>query len=169
MRRILVSACLLGHKVRYNGSDKPVADARLEKWREEGRLVPICPELAAGFDTPRPPAELRGCADGADIVAGRGGTVVEDTGNDVTALYREGAELALRLAQQQGCGLALLTDGSPSCGSTFIYDGTFQGRTKAGRGVTAALLERHGIRVFAESQLDALEQALDGDRAPHPS
>ncbi len=165
MERILVSSCLLGRKVRYNGSDKAVGDDRLTLWRDEGRLVPFCPELAAGFGTPRPPAELVGGGDGRSILADAGGRVVEDTGRDVTDLYLAGAQLALEAARANGCRFAILTDGSPSCGSGFIYDGTFSGRTKGGVGLTTAVLERAGIRVFAETRLADLAALLDDGRA----
>lgn len=64
--------------------------------------------------------------------------------------------LALKAAQEEGCTAALLTDGSPTCGSQFIYDGTFNGRRKPGAGVAAALLRENGITVFSEQQLPQL-------------
>ncbi|MEZ2330907.1 DUF523 domain-containing protein [Mesorhizobium sp. RCC_202] len=159
MERILVSACLLGSKVRYNGSyrlnDHPV----LSRWQSEGRIVQICPEVAAGFSTPRPPAEIQGSGDGHAVLRG-GGRVIERTGGDVTALYREAGQLALDLARETGCRFAVLTDGSPSCGSSFIYDGSFSGSRISGRGTTTALLEENGIRVFSEDQIDELDDLL---------
>jgi uncharacterized protein YbbK (DUF523 family) len=95
--------------------------------------------------------------------------VVEDGGRDVTELYREAAAIALDEAQRNGCRFALLTDGSPSCGSSFVYDGTFSGRRVAGRGSTTAMLEKHGIRVFAESEIDALDAILRGDVTRGPA
>ena len=56
MQRILISACLLGAKVRYDGSDRLCDDPRTARWQAEGRLVPFCPEVAGGFPTPRAPA-----------------------------------------------------------------------------------------------------------------
>ncbi|HBO0702968.1 TPA: hypothetical protein L4J47_003596 [Enterobacter kobei] len=44
---ILLSPCLSGHLVRYNGTDKSCSSDLLQHWREEGRLVTHCPELAA--------------------------------------------------------------------------------------------------------------------------
>ncbi|HIP78065.1 MAG TPA: DUF523 domain-containing protein, partial [Kiloniellaceae bacterium] len=84
-------------------------------------------------------------------------------GADVTAAFRAGAEAALAAARDAGCRYALLTDGSPSCGATFIYDGAFDGRRVDGQGVVAALLEAQGIRVFAEHQIADLERALAKD------
>ena len=60
MEKILVSACLLGSHVRYNGSCRLDNHPVLTRWQAEGRVVQICPEVAAGFSTPRPPAEIRG-------------------------------------------------------------------------------------------------------------
>lgn len=85
---------------------------------------------------------------------------IEATGADVTNLFVSGARAALALAQMHGCGFALLIDGSPSCGSGFIYDGHFAGRRHIGAGVTAALLRENGIEVFAETEIDALEDRL---------
>ena len=72
MKRLLVSACLLGQPVRYDGQSKPVPDARLERWATEGRLVPFCPECAAGLPTPRPPAERQQTPQGARVVSVNG-------------------------------------------------------------------------------------------------
>lgn len=159
-QKILVSACLLGQPVRYNGAAKTAVHRALDEWRQDGRIVPVCPELAAGFGVPRPPAEIADGASGQQVLAG-GATVVETTGKDVTAPYIAGAQVALDLARAHGCSFALLADGSPSCGSRFIYDGSFAGRKHPGAGVTAALLRQHGIEVFAESEIDALRARLE--------
>ncbi|UNK26814.1 DUF523 domain-containing protein [Serratia plymuthica] len=153
--KILFSACLAGFKVRYNGSDKPLVNATLQRWQREGRLVVCCPELAAGFSTPRPNAEITPAANGATVLAQQA-RVMEAGGGDVTDSYLLGAHLALETARRHDCRFALLTDGSPSCGSQFIYDGSFSGQTKPGSGVTAELLRRHGIEVFSDRQLAAL-------------
>ncbi|MBB6407490.1 DUF523 domain-containing protein [Mesorhizobium sangaii] len=161
MERVLVSACLLGSKVRYNGSYRLNDHPTLARWQAEGRIVQICPEIAAGFSTPRPPTEIRGTGDGSAVLRGQG-RVVEQTGNDVTALYLEAGKLALDLARETGCRYAVLTDGSPSCGSSFIYDGSFSGNRMAGHGTTTALLEANGIRVFSEDGIDELDDLLTG-------
>jgi uncharacterized protein YbbK (DUF523 family) len=157
--KILISACLLGHAVRYDGKGKPLHHPAIDRWREEGRLITICPELAGGMSVPRPPAEIENAMTGADVLAGLA-RVVEVTGGDVTADFIAGAHQALEFAQSHGCTHALLIDGSPSCGSGFIYDGAFAGRRHAGNGVTAALLEGAGIRVFSDRRIDELEMLV---------
>ncbi|WCP71906.1 DUF523 domain-containing protein [Sphingomonas hankookensis] len=159
--KILVSACLLGRPVRYDGAAKTLHDTLLDRWISEGRVVSVCPEVMAGLPTPRPPAEIAGGASGAAVIE-RAGRIVEAGGNDVTEAYLAGARIALEHAVRHDCRHALLTDGSPSCGGSFIYDGSFEGRRIAGEGVTAALLRQQGIAVFSPAEISALAAALDG-------
>jgi uncharacterized protein YbbK (DUF523 family) len=141
MEKILVSACLLGDKVRYNGADAITDDPVLRRWLAEGRVVRFCPEVAGGLGTPRPPAERQ-----AD-------RIVTDAGADVTVAFMYGAELARDTARAQRIRIAILKDGSPSCGSTYVYDGTFTGTRVSGAGTTTAMLNDDGVRVFNETQL----------------
>lgn len=156
--KVLVSGCLNGPAIRFNRTNVEVESPVWDRWVAEGRLVPFCAELSAGFAVPRPPAEILG-GDGTAVICGLG-TVVEDTGKDVTGLFMQGAQNAVAHAVEQGCVAAVLTDGSPSCGSTYIYDGTFGGGTKEGAGVVAQLLIDNGIRVFAESQLEEADRFI---------
>ena len=139
---ILVSACLLGVRCRYDGDSKP--NEAVLRLMEEHTLIPICPEQLGGLATPRPPAERQG-----DAVRTR-------SGKDVTEQYRRGAEEALRLCRLYGCEAAVLKERSPSCGSGAVYDGTFSGVLTTGDGVTAELLTANGIPVYGESQLEKL-------------
>ena len=161
LAKVLVSACLLGRPVRYNGSAKTLQDALLDRWISEGRVVSVCPEVMAGLPTPRPPAEIANGESGAAVIQ-RDGRIVGADGNDVTETYLAGARITLEHAARHGCRYALLTDGSPSCGGSFIYDGTFKGRRINGEGVTAALLRQHGITVFSHAEISSLAAALDG-------
>jgi|GEM_PF-6133334 len=68
--KILISACLAGLPVRYNGSAKPLVHAAVDRWMAEGRLVTLCPELAGGFQVPRPPAEIENGLNGDDVLDG---------------------------------------------------------------------------------------------------
>jgi uncharacterized protein YbbK (DUF523 family) len=157
--KILVSACLMGHAVRYDGRAKPLAHPALDRWRAEGRLVTICPEMSAGMPVPRLPAEIEPGKIADDVLAS-GGRVLESNGGDVTAEFRRAAKNALALAIEAGCAYALLIDGSPSCGSSFVYDGSFSGDRRPGEGVTAALLRKNGIQVFSDRDIDALVEAV---------
>lgn len=140
--RILISACLLGVRCRYDGQSKlhPLA----EKLMERHTLIPVCPEQLGGLPTPRPGAERRG------------ERVVTKAGADVTEQYRRGAEEAARLGALFGCDCAVLKERSPSCGHGAVYDGTFTATLTPGDGVTAALLEERGLPVYGESDIPAL-------------
>lgn len=140
--RLLISACLLGCRCRYDGASKthPLAAALAERHE----LVPVCPEQLGSLATPRPPAERRGEA------------VVTAAGADVTEQYRRGAEEALALCRFFGCEAAVLKERSPSCGRGQIYDGTFTGTLAHGDGVTAELLAARGLAVYGESQIPEL-------------
>ncbi|MGS0894761.1 DUF523 domain-containing protein [Burkholderia stagnalis] len=159
MPKILVSMCVVGHPVRYNGSARTAEHEALERWRREGRLVPVCPELAGGLTVPRPAAEIANGESGRRVLSGAA-RIVDVNGTDVTASFVAGAQIALALARAHACRFAILADGSPSCGSTFIHDGSFANRRHAGAGVTAALLREHGIEVFADTEIDALDARL---------
>ncbi|MCM2476837.1 DUF523 domain-containing protein [Rhizobium sp. CG5] len=159
--KILISACLLGRPVRYDGRGKPLHHPAIDRWQAEGRLVGFCPEQAGGLPTPRPPAEIEGGLTGADVLAGRA-RVMEVTGGDVTAEFIDGGRKAVAFARSNGCSHALLIDGSPSCGSGFIYDGSFSGSRHPGFGVTAALLQAAGIPVYSDRAIEQLVAILDG-------
>lgn len=157
--KILVSACLLGQAVRYDQSSKMQQHPQLLQWQQLGWLVPICPEVSAGLPIPRPPAEISAGKSG-DAVLATQAQVITVQQQDVTESFVRGAQLALALAQQHQCRYAILTDGSPSCGSQWIYDGSFHNRQHRGVGVTAALLRRHGIEVFSQQQIAQLAKRL---------
>lgn len=141
---LLVSACLLGEKCRYDGGDKYCAGAAALAERYE--LVPVCPEVLGGMPTPRPPSEILG------------DRVISMDGRDVTAQFRTGAERSLEIARKAGAVKALLKSGSPSCGRGLVHDGYFSGKLVPGNGVTTALLEKNGIAVYTELDFAPLER-----------
>ena len=151
MQYVLVSACLLGHPVRYDGRSAPRGHAILARWLDEGRVVPVCPEVAGGMPIPRPPAEIEPGANAADVLGGRA-RVMAVSGDDATVPFLRGAHLALAAARERGIRIAVLKEGSPSCGSGYVYDGSFSGQRRPGVGVTAQLLADAGVRVFSEGQ-----------------
>jgi uncharacterized protein YbbK (DUF523 family) len=114
----------------------------LLRWLAEGRVVSFCPEVAGGLDTPRPRAERQALR------------VLTDSAVDVTSAFVRGAERARDTARAHRIRIAILKDGSPSCGSSYVYDGTFTGARISGVGVATAMLQQDHVRVFNESQLD---------------
>ncbi len=146
--RILVSACLLGEPLRYDGRDNQFTHPLLDQWRAQERIVPFCPETAGGLPVPRPPAEFRN------------GRVVTADGEDLTDAFERGAALALALCREQHIRVALLAARSPSCGNDHIYDGSFSGRLVDGMGVTARRLREAGISVFNPEQISEAAHAL---------
>lgn len=158
MQKVLVSRCLLGHRVRYDGGAHGPFE-QLARWQAEGRVVALCPEVAGGLPTPRAPAEIPG-GQGAQVLDGRRAVLTID-GEDVSAAFLAGAQQALALVQAQGIRLAVLKARSPSCGNRENYDGSFSAVKVAGEGVTAALLRRAGVQVFSEEELPAAAAALE--------
>ena len=140
--KLLISACLLGCACRYDGASKP--QPWVQELASKHTLVPVCPEQMGGLPTPRTPSER---------IGDKG---LMQTGTDVTAQYRKGAEEALGLYRLFGCHGAVLKARSPSCGLGQIYDGTFSGTLTARDGVTAELLKAHGIPVWTEENVEEL-------------
>ncbi|MBE6712626.1 MAG: DUF523 domain-containing protein [Ruminococcaceae bacterium] len=141
--KLLISACLLGVPCRYDGRSKPCSAVLALKERFE--LIPVCPEESGGLSTPRLPCEIVG------------GRVTRCDGKDLTPYYEKGAKLALSLARENCCKIAVLKEKSPSCGSKWIYDGSFTKTLTIGMGITAKLLSQNGIKVFNEEQTEEIE------------
>ena len=167
MNRILVSACLLGDPVRYDGQSKALTHHGLARLADAGRVIAFCPEVAGGLPVPRPAAEIVG-GDGSGVIDGKA-RVITHRGADVSDSFLSGARQALALCRQHRVNVAVLTESSPSCGSGQIYDGSFTRTAVAGSGVTAAMLMRHGIAVFNQYQLDQALARLEsaGDEPDH--
>ena len=140
MEKILISACLVGDNCRYDGGNNksPLIDKLLEHFE----LVPFCPEVEGGLSIPRLKSEIRD------------GRVLNEKGKDVTEVFLKGAELAYNICLYLSIQTVILKDGSPSCGSTRIYDGFFQNRKIKGEGITAEYLRRKGLRVISEDQIE---------------
>ena len=142
---MLISACLMGETCRYDGRHNLIPDLK-EKVDKEALLC--CPEVLGGLSTPRVPAEIVG-GTAADVLDGQA-QIRTKTGEDVTAAFLEGAYGVLELAKENQVSVAILKENSPSCGSFFVYDGTFSGIKVQGAGLTTTLLRRHGIAVYSE-------------------
>ena len=142
MEKILISACLVGDKVKYDGHSN--YNEKVKLLLEKYELVPFCPEVEGGLTTPRKPSER---------VKDR---VKMEGGRDVTKNFQNGAELALNICLYLGIKIAILKENSPSCGVNKIYDGSFSHKLIDGQGVTAELLKRKGIKIISENEIDTL-------------
>ena len=132
--KVLVSACLLGENCKYNGGNN--YSARVEEFLRGKEVIPVCPEVLAGLDTPRTPIEIRD------------GIVYDRDGNCVDASVRRAVEQVLRGIEGQHIDCAILKSRSPTCGVKQVYDGTFSGRLVDGMGVLAQALKEAGIPVI---------------------
>jgi uncharacterized protein YbbK (DUF523 family) len=155
MEKILVSACLMGEPVRYDGKSQLQENELFKQWLAQQRFVMVCPEVAGGLSTPRDPAEIIARGDSVEKMR-----VQTDSGEDVSQAFIAGAQLALKLCRQHNIKFALLSARSHSCGNEKIYDGQVHRQLIDGQGVTATLLTQHGIQVFNQFQLLELEAAL---------
>lgn len=140
--KIIVSSCILGNNTKYNGGNN--YNPLIEKIKEKYDIIIICPEVMGGLSTPRDPSEIKG------------DTVINNKGIDVTFEFNKGANIAYELALKHNIKKAILKDGSPSCGSIKIYDGTFSGNKIIGQGVAVKRLKELGIDIFTENEIEKL-------------
>lgn len=139
---LLISGCLLGNNTKYNGKNNYIEG--IDKLKDKYNLIVICPEVMGGLSIPRDPSEIND------------GNVYSNKGLDVTNEFNKGALLAYELAVKHNCKAALLKDGSPSCGSKKIYDGSFNGNKIDGDGITVRMLRELDIKIYTESEIDKL-------------
>ena len=145
--RVLMSGCLLGQPVRYDGGSKP--DSAVLALAAKTEVTAVCPETAAELAVPRPPAERRD-----------GGVFLSD-GRDVTREFSLGAARSLEIAHRSKAPLAVLKAKSPSCGSGVIYDGTYSGGLTKGWGVFAQLLKEEGVCVVSEQVVEDCRPSVE--------
>ena len=142
MEKILISACLLGINCKYNGKNN--YNSLIEKLKEKYILISFCPEQMGGLSTPRNPSEIKR------------DKVISSAGDDVTINFIAGANKALDISKKENISIAILKEGSPSCGSNYIYDGTFTKTKVDGMGITARLLKNNNIKIYNENEIESL-------------
>ena len=142
MEYLIISSCILGNNVKYNGKNNYING--IEKLKDKYNLIVICPEVMGGLSIPRIPSEIKDFK------------VINKEGLDVTSYFNKGREEVLKLIKDKKVTKALLKDGSPSCGSTYIYDGTFTSKKIEGFGITAKTLNELGIKVYTENNFTEL-------------
>lgn len=134
----IVSACLCGENCRYDG--KSTLSEKVKKLVDEGKAIMVCPEVEGNLPIPRHPCEIRG------------NKVLNTQNEDKTKEFVLGAEKVLEHAKKHNIKKAILKEKSPSCGSSFIYDGTFSRKLIEGQGITTKLLREHGIEVISDEE-----------------
>ena len=143
--KLLISACLMGENVRYDGGNNLID--QIEQLKEKYELVPVCPEVSSGMIVPRMPNEIQSIEP----------LVVKNEFNiDTTEYFIDGAKQTLHICIQLDVKVALLKAKSPSCGNLEVYDGTFSKTLIKGQGLTANILMQHNIKVYNENQIGEL-------------
>ena len=143
-RPIVVSACLIGKRCRYNGEHRGHAGV-LRYLKRKKYIVAVCPEKLAGWGVPRPPVEFHG--GGARKAVTGEASIVDTRGRNRTRSLMRGAKRALARALSSHAVEAILKEKSPSCGVKKVYR---DGRLVRGGGVFTYLLKRHGVAVRSE-------------------
>ena len=144
--RLLISACLLGLKTKYNRESNE--DIKLIEYLKDKSIefYPLCAEQLGGLLTPREPCEIEKGSTSKEVLKGRG-RVLSKSGKDCTENFVSGAKEVLNFCKKFEITHALLQKRSPSCGLSQVYDGTFAGKLIEGNGVLAELLIQNGIVV----------------------
>lgn len=140
MKKILVSACLLGHNVKYNGKNNfnKFVDALKNKYE----IIPICPEVDGGLSIPRIPSEIRN------------NKVINQNNEDVTSFYLRGINRILDLIKNNKIEFIVLKEKSPACGVHFVYDGTFSHKLINGQGFLASHIAN--IPIYSENDIEKM-------------
>lgn len=150
--RVGVSRCLLGDAVRYDGRSKPHTVV-INQLANIFELVPVCPEVEAGLNVPRPPVQLTGSIDQPRLT-GRDDPTLDVTDTMLAYCRTKPVELA-------NLSGFIFKSRSPSCGlnSTPVFiDGVCV--TEKGRGIFALALCRQYPKLPAieDTQLDKTQE-----------
>lgn len=143
-KSILISACLAGENVKYNGKNNKLPEVILQNLQKNYKLIPVCPEVLGNLPVPRPPAEIFN------------GKVIRKNKEDVTSFFIKGAKKTLKIAKETGVEFAIFKESSPSCGVNTIYDGTFSKTKIKAQGITTKILKENNIEVISEDDLSSI-------------
>jgi len=139
----IVSACLLGERCRYDGKDKEHPE--VVRFLQNKKYVSVCPELLAGWGSPRPAVQFSG-GGASEVVEGKA-IIRDNLGRDRTESLTKGINEALRLVRSSDPGEAILKEKSPSCGVMQVYR---DGKLTRGEGLFTHRLREKGVRVRSE-------------------
>ena len=140
MKKVIVSACLLGENCKYNGGNN--YDPRVVAFCEGREVIPVCPEVLAGLGIPRIPIEIWD------------GKVIRRDGQVVDKAIRTAVAQILEQIKNEDIECAVLKARSPTCGVRQVYDGTFSGKLVDGAGVLAKALKDAVYIVLDNEELE---------------
>jgi uncharacterized protein YbbK (DUF523 family) len=150
--RLVISACLLGELVRYDGDHK--RDSLLAgALAGHVQWLSVCPEVELGLGVPREKIQLEVTADGVQLVACQ-------SRRDLTAAMQDwAAGWASSLQEREICGF-VLKSGSPSCGIGDVLVREADEFSREGTGLFAENVMRSfpGIPVTTEKKINHPEQ-----------
>jgi uncharacterized protein YbbK (DUF523 family) len=145
MTRVGISACLLGEEVRFDGGHKR-AEFLIDAFGPSVTWVPICPEVEAGFGTPREAMHLT-------RVTGSIRLVTVGTGHDVTTPMDEFIRRRVPELRWEELSGYVLKRNSPSCGLENVEIHNQQGNViESGRGLFAEALVRQFPQLPVEEE-----------------
>ncbi len=144
-QNLLVSSCLLGENVKYDGTNNYIKE--IESLKENYNIFSFCPEVSGGLPTPRIPCE---------IISLSPLKIINKINEDKTINFLNGAKDTLEFCIENNIKQCLLKANSPSCSNDLIYDGTFSSTKIKGQGVTTQLLKNNNIYVYNESEINKL-------------
>lgn len=137
--KVLVSACLLGENCKYNGGNN--YSASVAQYVKDIEVIPVCPEMEAGFGCPRIPMEI------VD------GELINRDGVNLDEPMRQAITRILDSLKGQEIQCAVLKSRSPTCGVRQVYDGTFSGKLISGMGLFAQALAEQGYQVLDSEEV----------------
>ncbi len=131
-----LSACLAGQEVRYNGGHCR-SNLCLNTLGQHFKFTTFCPEVAAGFGTPRPTMRLVGDPDNPKL------TYSDDDNSDLTSQLVDA--FTPKLAGFSALDGYILMKNSPSCGMERIkvFQENGYPHQQRGQGLFTAALQKH--------------------------
>jgi uncharacterized protein YbbK (DUF523 family) len=145
--KLLISSCLIGENVKYDGMNNFVGSQTIEKLQNQYELYHFCPEVEGGLSIPRLKCE---------IVSYHPLKIIDENRKNRTIEFLHGAKKTLRLCKENNIQIAILKSTSPSCSSKYVNDGTFTKNKISGLGITTLLLMKNGIVVVDETEIEKL-------------
>jgi len=138
MKKVAISACLIGSRCRYDATDNLNRD--LLEQLKGFKLVPFCPEDYA-FGSPRPTMDLIKRKESLDAISNA-------TGKSLSQPIKEYAKAFFDA--HPDLELFIGKDRSPSCGvnSAKIYNSNKELLSTKGTGLMAQEAKRRGIKSF---------------------